>query len=782
MIPVKKIPLWFAAASMLIVLGLLIQRDANMQLFAIVVGISVSVLLFAMAFSYWIYRESQQRMRNAIQLETQHLLELQEETNKQLKQLNVSLRSSEEKLAVTLNSIGDAVITTDAQGYVTHLNPCAEKFTGWMQASAIGRPVGEIFKVVNEETRLPSKLPIMEMVAQGTTNGLEVLLARNGGERAIADSCAPIRDHDGQVVGAVLVFRDVTQEYAAQQAVRDSAALNQTILNAVVDGIITFHARGGMVKTINPAAERMFGYSAAELVGQNFSLLTPDLNGAPSTGSIEYSTDNYAARVMGLGHEAVGRRKDGSFFPMEMEVSEMWLGGQRYITGILRDITMRKRVEVERSLFDQTLQEKNIELESARFVAENANRAKSVFLSQMSHELRTPLNAILGFAQLMEVSSPLPTPGQTNRLQQIIKAGWCLLELINQILDLSVIESGKVSLSLSAVPISEILNECNAMIELQAQIRGIQIKFITCDDAGLVMADRTRVKQAVLNLLSNAIKYNRKQGDVEVRCSATADHVRISVKDSGAGLPPEKVLQLFQPFNRLGQEAGKEEGKGMGLVVSKQLVELMGGNIGVVSTVGQGTEFWIELMRDVMPQPAAGKAMWTQLAPPDPANEIPEIPANEMTKNEKVAIEAKEKTMHSLLYVEDNPANLMLVEQIIADTHSPLRLLSATDGNLGVALARAHKPDAILMDINLPGMSGIEALNILRHDPATRHIPVLALSANVMRDDIERGLQAGFFRYLTKPLKVNEFIKALNEALKVSETEVDNKEKEFIHG
>ena len=153
-----------------------------------------------------------------------------------------------------------------------------------------------------------------------------------------------------------------------------------------------------------------------------------------------------------------------------------------------------------------------------------------------------------------------------------------------------------------------------------------------------------------------------------------------------------------------------------------------------------------------------------------------------MTKNEKVAIEAKEKTMHSLLYVEDNPANLMLVEQIIADTHSPLRLLSATDGNLGVALARAHKPDAILMDINLPGMSGIEALNVLRQDPATRHIPVLALSANVMRDDIERGLQAGFFRYLTKPLKVNEFIKALNEALKVSETEVDNNEKELIHG
>ncbi|MCR4304911.1 MAG: PAS domain S-box protein [Gallionella sp.] len=689
--------------------------------------------------------------RKQAEAEKQRLLEIQEETHKQLQRTNATLQISEEKLTVTLNSIGDAVIATDAEARVTFLNPIAEQLTGWTQAQASGHPVDEIFHIINQETRQPATIPVMETLAHGTVQGLAnhtVLIARDGSECAIADSCAPIRDRDGQVIGAVLVFRDVTKEYAVQQALRDSTALIQTMLNTVVDGIITIHARGGIVETVNPAAEKMFGYSAAELIGQNFSLLIPELDRDQRNGSLEYYSASDEARAKGLGREVTGRRKDGSIFPMEMAVSEMWLGNQRYFTGILRDTTMRKQVEAERAQLDRTLQDKNVELESARFVAEKANLAKSVFLSRMSHELRTPLNAILGFAQLLEGGSPAPTAAQIVRLHQIIKAGWYLLELINEILDLALIESGKLSLSREPVSLIDVMRECQAMIEPQAQKHHIHISFLPFDNTWFAHADRTRVKQVMINLLSNAIKYNREHGTVEVKCTGTPERIRIRISDSGMGLPPEKLLQLFQPFNRLGQESGTEEGTGIGLVVTKQLVELMGGTVGVKSTVGVGSEFWIELIRDfTLLQPATGDIM--------PAELVPQAHGD--------------AARHTLLYVEDNPANLLLVEQIIQD-HPHVSMLSARDGNLGVALARAHLPDVILMDINLPGISGIEAMNILRQDPATAHIPVIALSANAMLRDIEKGLEAGFFRYLTKPIKVNEFMNALDDALKFAET------------
>jgi len=403
-----------------------------------------------------------------------------------------------------------------------------------------------------------------------------------------------------------------------------------------------------------------------------------------------------------------------------------------------QDVAERKRVQAE--------------LIQAKAAAEKANLAKSEFLSRMSHELRTPLNAILGFAQLLETGSPPPTDAQVVRLHQIIKAGWYLLELINEILDLAVIESGKLSLSREPVSLIDVMRECQAMTEPQAQQSGIRINFLPFDHTWFAHADRTRVKQVLINLLSNAIKYNREQGTVEVRCTmSTPERIRISIKDSGAGLPPEKLVQLFQPFNRLGQENGAEEGTGIGLVVTKQLVELMGGTLGVKSTVGAGSEFWIELIRDVTPHLAAENTLPVELAPQTQGNEA----------------------LRTLLYVEDNPANLMLVEQIIAD-HPQVHMLSARDGNFGIALARAHLPDVILMDINLPGISGIEALNILRSDPATAHIPVIALSANAMLRDIEKGLEAGFFRYLTKPIKVNEFMNALDDALKHAKTELDD--------
>jgi CheY-like chemotaxis protein len=253
-----------------------------------------------------------------------------------------------------------------------------------------------------------------------------------------------------------------------------------------------------------------------------------------------------------------------------------------------------------------------------------------------------------------------------------------------------------------------------------------------------------RLKQVFVNLLSNAIKYNERNGTVVVEFAATLpNRILISVKDSGAGLPPEKLMQLFQPFNRLGRERSTEEGTGIGLVMSKRLVELMGGAIGVESTVGSGSVFWFELN--------AAAAQPTEVA------------ETELTG---IALAQIEHTapVRTVLYVEDNPANLMLVEQLVA-RRPELRLLTAREGNLGIELARSKQPEVILMDINLPGISGIEALKILREDAATAHIPVIAISANAMPRDIEKGLVAGFFRYLTKPIKVNEFMDALEVAL-----------------
>ena len=383
-------------------------------------------------------------------------------------------------------------------------------------------------------------------------------------------------------------------------------------------------------------------------------------------------------------------------------------------------------------------------LNEAMATAEQANRAKTDFLSAMSHELRTPLNAILGFAQLMESGAPSPTPSQKRSLDQILKAGWYLLDLINEILDLSVIESGKVTLSREPVSLGEVMLECRAMVDPQAQKRGIAMTYPHFAAPCFVTADRIRVKQVLINLLFNAIKYNRPGGAVVVACiPAPPDLVRISIRDTGAGMSTEQLAQLFQPFNRLGREAGAEEGTGIGLVVTKRLVELMGGAIGADSTVDKGSVFWIELRLSAAPQHAVGSGERGALLRPRVPDGAPQ---------------------RTLLYVEDNPANLELVEQIIA-RRTDLRLLSAADGALGVEFARTCLPEVIVMDLNLPGISGIEAMKILRADPTTAHIPVIALSANAVPRDIEKALEAGFFNYLTKPINVLQFLDALDAAL-----------------
>jgi signal transduction histidine kinase/ActR/RegA family two-component response regulator len=542
---------------------------------------------------------------------------------------------------------------------------------------------------------------------------------------------------------------DRITEVRRQEALLKAGALQNAILTSANFSIIATDEKG-IIQLFNIGAERMLGYLAAEVVNKikpsdihdpqevlaRAQALSVEL-GTPITPGFEALAFK-ASRGIEDSYELTYICKDGSRFPAIVSITALRDDNGDIIGYLLigTDNSVRKQVESE--------------LQNAKAVAEKANLAKSDFLSSMSHELRTPLSAILGFAQLIESGSPPLTTSQKRSVDQILQAGWYLLELINEILDLSLIESGKLSLSLEPISLTEVMLECQAMIEPQAQKRGISVAFPQFEISYLVKADRTRVKQVLINLLSNAIKYNRTGGTVEVKCThSTQGRIRVSIRDTGAGLPPEKLAQLFQPFNRLGKEAGVEEGTGIGLMVSKRLVELMKGEIGVDSTVGVGSVFWIELDLTAEPQATASAAEPTAVA--------------------QAQVQADAQLLRTLLYVEDNPANLMLVEDLIA-RRPDIRLLSAADGNRGIEIARAFQPDVILMDINLPGISGIQALKILRADPATAHIPVVALSANAIPRDIAKGLAAGFFRYLTKPIKVDEFMDALDVALKFAKT------------
>ncbi|MDO9403659.1 MAG: ATP-binding protein [Polaromonas sp.] len=531
-------------------------------------------------------------------------------------------------------------------------------------------------------------------------------------------------------------------------------ALQNAIFNSAMFSKIATDANG-VIQIFNVGAEHMLGYSAADVVNK----ITPadisdpgELLARAHALSLELSTPIApgfealafkASRGIEDIYELTYIRKDGSRFPAVVSVTAL-RDAQSSIIGYLligTDNTARRQAELAR-------RELNDELARAKSLAESANLAKSDFLSSMSHELRSPLNAILGFAQLMESGTPLPTPAQKDSIDQILQAGWYLLALINEILDLSLIESGKLSLSPERISLAEVLDDCQAMIEPQAKKSGVRTRFPEFDEPYFVKADRTRVKQVLVNLLSNAIKYNRAGGLVEITCQATTpERTRIGFRDTGHGLSAEKLAQLFQPFNRLGQESGIEEGTGIGLVVSKRLIELMGGQIGVESTVGVGSLFWIELNSTAAP-----------------------VLVLDTYDSEAVA-EASHPSgaaARTVLCVEDNPANLLLIEKLIA-RRPDLCLLSAQDGSTGVEIARASKPDVILMDINLPGMSGIAARRLLAQDPSTAHIPVIALSANAMPHDVEKGLASGFFRYLTKPINVGAFMDTLDAALKVAQ-------------
>ena len=652
-----------------------------------------------------------------------------------------------------LNSANFSSIATDAKGVIQLFNVGAERMLGYAAADVVNRitpaEISDPQELVARAEALSLELgtpikPGFEALVFKASRGIEDIyeltyIRKDGSRFPAVVSVTALRDAKNAIIGYLLIGTDNTERKRVEedqtrldQRLTDQQFYTRSLIEANIDALMTTDPRG-IITDANKQMELLTGCTRDELIGAPFK---------------DYFTDPARAeagirRVLAEGkvtdYELTAHSRDGTATVVSYNASTFY-DRDRKLQGVFaaaRDVTERRKLY-------QTLQDKNIELQDAKIVADAGNRSKSEFLSSMSHELRSPLNAILGFAQLMESDSPPPSVTQTESIDQILRAGWHLLSLINEILDLAKIESGALALSLESVSLGEALKESQAMISGLALKHGIAMTFPGFDVPRFVLADRTRLKQILLNLLSNAIKYNRTDGSVDVRFAVKDPAaIRVSISDTGAGLSPEKLAQLFQPFNRLGQEASSVEGAGIGLVVAKQLVTLMGGTIGVESEDGTGSVFWFELKPASAPEPALPVPLPVRVSRPVPQ---------------------RSTAVRTILYVEDNPANLQLVERII-ERRSDLRLVSAATGRDGVTMAHEVRPALILMDINLPDISGVEVMRTLRADDATKDIPVVAVSASAMPIDIERGLHLGFLRYLTKPINVLELLDAIDVAL-----------------
>ena len=537
-----------------------------------------------------------------------------------------------------------------------------------------------------------------------------------------------VRDQQGTPLHMLGVVQDVTERKQAELALRESRGRLEQAQRIARIGNWEANVVTGELHW-SDQIYAIFGYDPT-----NFTPSVEAFYDAVHPDDMEkVRASERRAQQTGV-HDVVHRivRPDGEVRWVR-ELAEFRFGADGNpvtLTGTVQDVTTLKQAEIE--------------LTRAKEQAERASQAKSNFLSSMSHELRTPMNAILGFAQLLEMDGAL-NADQQESVAEIIKGGHHLLELINDVLDLARVEAGRVDLSLETVDCGDLAMECKRLVEVLAHERGIEMHVGHAHV--LVRADRMRLKQVMVNLLSNAIKYNRPHGKVRLDVISLGEQtVQIRVSDTGLGIAPERQKELFQPFNRLGAEGGGVEGTGIGLVISRRLIEMMGGRVGAESTPDVGSTFWIEL----------------------PRAEMRVVPQSEaaVLSPERVA---EMQAAATVLYIEDNPANLRLVSQLFA-RRPMVRLVTAHTPSLGLDLAGANKPDLILLDINMPDMNGYQVLERLRALETMRRVPVVALTANAMPRDIERGKAAGFHEYLTKPLDIPRFFEVVDGLLALRDT------------
>jgi PAS domain S-box-containing protein len=712
------------------------------------------------------------------------------------KQAEIALRDSETRLNNVLSVIGEGIwdweLTSDTIRH--NLRWC--QLLG-LDENYLEHPLTEFANLLHDDDREMVMQRIQRCLEGGGAYQSEHRMRRADGEIIWVQDRGDVvkRDSQGEALRMVGSFSNITERKRAEQALLDSkqqleqrssmleivnsltqhlhATLDiEAIAEAAVDGLHSYtHAphiafyqadsEAGCLKLIayhglnnqgaQLSADQPLEHSAAgAALNQREMLVHTDIQNdqrlSSKTKPVLLQLGLHSMITLPLFYRDEDLGTIQILFPDASSFTALELDTYRAIG---QAVSLALANAAQRDQLEERVVQRTAQLAAAKEEAERANRAKSEFLSRMSHELRTPLNAIIGFSQLLESEGDL-TEFQLDFAQEILRAGRHLLELINDVLDLARIEAGKLTVSNEPVQILPILEECLTLIKPLAEYRGVRITKVSHPCGLSVFADSTRLKQVVLNLLSNAVKYNREQGTVTIICKPIGEHIQIRITDTGTGLTPEQQTRLFTSFERLEADKAAIEGTGIGLALSKRLTELMQGTIGVESELSTGSTFWIQLLAAEVGEEAAESQPLT----PSPA----------MLSHDPTDQTATSPHQWDILCIEDNPANLRLFNRILARRQN-IRILSAGTPNLGLELAQSHLPTLILLDINLPEMDGYAVMECLRTSEATRHIPVVAISANAMPKDLARGKAAGFHDYLTKPLDVNRLLQVVDDII-----------------
>ncbi|MED5621846.1 PAS domain S-box protein [Ideonella sp. BN130291] len=607
-------------------------------------------------------------------------------------------------------------------GTVVEINAAACERFGHGRAELLGRRLSDLGVGMSEAER--ARL-IAKVNSDGMARDFDTRLRVRSGElRDVLINAEPI-EFGGRAC-ALTIVSDITERKRMERALRESEGRLSSIIETALDAIVSVDAQQRIV-VFNRAATQMFRIAATQALGGSLDrFIPPSLRAAHRAHVAAYAVSGESARRMGEARRLAGLRADGEEFPIEASISRSGEGEDLLMTVVARDTT--RALEAERA-------------RQAQLAAEAASRAKTEFLSRMSHELRTPLNAVLGFSQLLQSGlRDRISEREQEQLDTIRQAGWHLLALINDVLDVSRIESGRLQVQTCAIDLRALLDEALQLLRVQAESNGVTLEpAYRQQPAAAVWGDPVRVRQVMLNVIGNAVKYNRAGGTVRVQVVGEPGRVRVDVVDTGLGMTRDQLAHLFEPFNRLGRERGGIEGSGIGMALTRQLMELMHGAIQVESEVGVGTTVRLHL-----PVPAVDGEAGT-LAPADDPASAPQ-PAG------------------LVLYIEDNPVNLLIVEEMLG-RWPQVRFAQATDGARGIALARELQPDLVLLDMRLPDMDGVEVMAALHTHPATRSLRVVVLSAGAQPEDAELAKRCGALDYWTKPLDLERFMADMQRLL-----------------
>ena len=629
---------------------------------------------------------------------------------------------------------------------IQRANRRAELLFGYAPGEMSGKPTRAVY-LDDSQYETVGHEAYLAITETRTGYAKELRLRRRDGTTFSALLRGSAIDPGAPQEGSIWVLDDITQRKQEEEALRREQQFSKLVIESLPGIFYLYTYPENRLVLWNKQHEILLGFTADEMANRHvLEWHVPEAKEAVLAAIDKVMTEGQNSI------EAPLLAKDGTPVWFQMTGVKFEAEERSYFIGIGIDITARKKAEAELGQYQHHLEElvrqrtleldtTNRQLMEAKDIAERANQAKSEFLSSMSHELRTPLNAIIGFAQMLEYDSGL-NADQKDNVHEILKGGRHLLELINEVLDLARIEAGRVSLSLEPLDLSQLIAGCIELTQPLAAARNITMH-IDIPPGIAVRGDMIRTKQALLNLLSNAVKYNRPGGSIRLAVEDTADQRRrIKVSDTGTGIAKEHQHELFQPFSRLKAEHSEIEGTGIGLTITRNLVEMMGGAVGVESEVNVGSTFWIELPGD------------TRLTDATDEHAATLRPATSMNRKDAL----------SILCIDDNPVNLKLVAQMLS-LRPHLRLITAHAPGLGIELAQTQHPDLILLDINMPHMNGYQVLEILRADPRTATMPIVAITANAMPQDIERGHKAGFTDYLTKPLNLDLFLNTIDRCL-----------------